>query len=956
MKYLTVLFLLLFNWIQGQDPYTIKHSIEEGLPTSNVYSAMEDSNGYIWFGTDVGVLRFDGYEFEHYSTDDGLSDNEVFKTFEDNQNRIWFITLNGIPSYYKDGQFQNTKNNSLLKEAAHSKMMVEVYEHNGNLCVLHRDGNISKIDFKDKKVTRSKTEAAIYGYWDINSNIHYLNIDSVIDASNNTEYAFDESMYSSGNYRLITHQGRYLFSIKNKIYEFKDGKSKKVNSYEKAAEFIHLSSIDDELWIGTRDGLIISSGNNYQHYFNNLVVSYVLKDSEGNYWITTLNDGIKFIPNFNIKTNALLEGTLKVNALQKDTDHKLWIGTENGIYTLNNQDLNSTPKFINGLDDYIKKIRHYLGKTIAIGNSSITMFESEKISTFDFGANDFYYNGEKYYFSSSVVFAYDVSQLYMFPLIRNTNAKTSKLLSNNTIVRKRTNVIVPVENNNILFGTSTGLFRYERDSLYHVKPLVESLNTSIQDILYDSDNKRKIIATNSKGVTIFSNDKLHQLTKKQCLSSNTCYAIEPWKKSYLVATNKGVDRILIQDGAYKIKNLNPFLGIKNQKINDIEVVDSLIYLATDKGLLTFNSEALSKTFVKPRLVLEEIRINDSIQSNLSSLKHRQNNLSLSFTGISFSDYGNLNYEYRSNSGPWTPVENRNLEIKNLPPGQHDIELRTSGNSGLWSDSKHISLSIKPPFYKTIPFLLIVVLIIGLIIYLGVGKRIKSIEKAFNKERKIFNAKQEKMTLEKQIVELEQKALRMQMNPHFVFNALNTIKGYYSGGETKEANKYIGQFSKLLRLILENDKRLISLKKEIEIISLYVGLIQLRYVDVFSFKIIIDPEINTSEVGIPTLILQPLVENAIIHGLAPLNEKGELFIEFKKKGKLMICKVLDNGIGYSKSLSKKLNGKKLSKAIQITKERIAIENNHSITNDFVIRDRLRTNGTEVVIKLPLINFW
>jgi LytS/YehU family sensor histidine kinase len=115
-------------------------------------------------------------------------------------------------------------------------------------------------------------------------------------------------------------------------------------------------------------------------------------------------------------------------------------------------------------------------------------------------------------------------------------------------------------------------------------------------------------------------------------------------------------------------------------------------------------------------------------------------------------------------------------------------------------------------------------------------------------------------------------------------------------------------------------------------------------------------LNVREVGIPTLILQPLVENAIIHGLAPMNESGELLIEFEKKTNRLVCKVIDNGIGYSKSLNKNLNGKKTSKAIQITKERIALENNYSVTNDFMIRDRLNSKGTEVVINLPLLNFW
>jgi len=130
-----ILFFLAFNIIIAQDPYSIKYSIDEGLPTSNIYCAFEDSSGYIWFGTDVGVLKFDGYNFEHYSTDDGLGDNEVFKIYEDSNHRIWFLTLNGQLSFYYNGVFENTKNNDLLKRASHNRMIVDAYQKNKDIFI-----------------------------------------------------------------------------------------------------------------------------------------------------------------------------------------------------------------------------------------------------------------------------------------------------------------------------------------------------------------------------------------------------------------------------------------------------------------------------------------------------------------------------------------------------------------------------------------------------------------------------------------------------------------------------------------------------------------------------------------------------------------------------------------------------------------------------------------------------
>jgi len=954
LRLLLPFFILNLFIVFGQNPYTIDYSIDDGLPTSNIYSVFEDDSGYIWFGTDVGVLKYDGYTFEHLSTDDGLGDNEVFKMYKDAENRIWFMTLNGQLSYYLNGTFTNIKNNELLKKASHAKIITDIYEVDDDLFILYRDGLVSKLNLVAQTLEKHQSENAVFGHWKVGSKFYYLSLDSVFDIKSGERTYFHDLINSSKNYRLMNFNQQQYFSISNHMYEFKNASIN--HSFDVHDDIIHMSNIDDQMWLGTRSGLLIKSINSLKHYFKNDVVSYVLKDSQKNYWVTTLNNGIKFIPNIEVARYSFHEGQSKITAIEAK-DNKIYAGTENGLVSFNTNHITSKINIDHISTDYIKKIRLYQNRIFSIGNTSIDILSEQGRERLNFGANDFYFDGEHYYFSSSVVFKFEPEDIYTFPRLRKQSGLRAKGISLNTIFRKRTNVIAPYKKNALFFGTSTNLAFYDSIDIQTINENASELNTSILNLYYDDNRDFLVVATNSKGISILQQDSIkYHISKKQNLSSNTCYAIHPLANDYLIGTNKGLDKISLTTNSFEVQNLNSLLGIKNEKINDIEVVDSMIWLATDLGLLSFHRDNLVSSQTQPSLVIESIFINDKKSIDLSELKSHENNLKINFTGISYKDYGELTYQYKDNNEPWFDLESRSLEIKNLSTGEHDIKIRVKGRNQLWSNSNGISLYIKPPFYKTIPFLLLVSLFVASLVYFIVGERIKSIQKAFNKERLILKEKQEKTILEKQMVDLEQKALRMQMNPHFVFNALNTIKGYYSGGEIKEANKYIGQFSKLMRLILENDKRLISLKKEIEILELYIKLIQLRYVDVFSYTINVDTNLEITEVGIPTLILQPIVENAIIHGLAPKNKKGDLSVDFVKQDDTLICKVTDNGVGFSNSKKNKLKNKTESKALEITRERIELENNSKDPSLFVIKDNDKGQGTEVILKLPIVKIW
>jgi tetratricopeptide (TPR) repeat protein len=220
---------------------------------------------------------------------------------------------------------------------------------------------------------------------------------------------------------------------------------------------------------------------------------------------------------------------------------------------------------------------------------------------------------------------------------------------------------------------------------------------------------------------------------------------------------------------------------------------------------------------------------------------------------------------------------------------------------------------------------------------------------------------EKIRLEKQLIELEQKALSLQMNPHFIFNSLNSISSFISKNDPVSAKKYLSKFASLMRLILENSREpFIPLQKEIETLTYYLELEQLRFENKFEFKIEIAPGIEINSVIIPPMLIQPQIENAIIHGVLPKEERGSILICFYLKDNNIICEVTDNGIGRKRSMELNYQNENLHKslALQVTEERLDAINAQADTDLAGISiidmtdEQHNSLGTKVVLNLPL----
>lgn len=331
----------------------------------------------------------------------------------------------------------------------------------------------------------------------------------------------------------------------------------------------------------------------------------------------------------------------------------------------------------------------------------------------------------------------------------------------------------------------------------------------------------------------------------------------------------------------------------SSEINQLLVHDSLLLFATNKGLGQIHIKQAFNEGVTIPVYIENLTIN-SVKCNYDSsltLDYNQNFIQITYKGINVKSEGKILYKYRLEGldSSWTYSNNTFVQFTTLPPGNYRFVVYALNSDGqISSNPAIIKFGINPPFYKTWWFNLGLVILIFSLTYLFYKQRIKSIQQQ-EKEKAEFSRK---------ISESELKALRAQMNPHFMFNAINSIQNFVLKNDSKSAQKYLTKFARLIRSVLENSKyELVWLNKEVEALELYVELEALRSSFSFDYEIVLEDSLSAENLFIPPMIIQPYIENAILHGITPLSDrKGLLTIKFSKEGSVLKCIIDDNGIG------------------------------------------------------------
>ncbi len=449
-----------------------------------------------------------------------------------------------------------------------------------------------------------------------------------------------------------------------------------------------------------------------------------------------------------------------------------------------------------------------------------------------------------------------------------------------------------------------------------------------------------------------------------------------------------------------VQQFNQFDGLQHLEFNFwsyLKTFDGKFLFGSTNGLNIFDPTQVANQVAKASPTITKIKIDSKVFERIfldekkesisvseikfiPELDHDQNNISFSLALLEYSAPSKSGFKYQLINHDEQPISvtgENEATYKNLSPGDYTFEVFALNSDGVKSkNSSTINFTIMPPWYNTWWFYLLVFSSTIGSIFIYYKRRIKQITEWAKMETKVANSqkenaemeaqiandKKQKAEMETQIAENKMAALRAQMNPHFIFNSLNSINSYILNNDISQASIYVGKFSKLMRMILNLSAfPVISVEKEIEILKLYMEVEQLRFKKPFEFEFKInEDEVDPFDTEVPTMLLQPFVENSIWHGLAAKEDGvGKITIQMTSENDLLKCVVKDNGIGREAAAKiKKQKGRAhKSKALDIVKDRLRIlhanaTDHHTIEIIDLKDPNGNATGTAVEIVLPL----
>lgn len=953
LKKIVFLLFLSTGFLFAQNPYYIPIDNSSGLPSNSIYDIFQDSKGFMWFATGKGLCRYDGNFTKTYTSEFQTSKSGSCIQ-EDIYGRVWYENFDGFLYYVENDELktiQQTKPLGYFRYGITKKFLL----------VLESDG----VRFYDLKTLKPIKKVALK-----------LNFLSFVYNSDDKLYVLDDKFYEIDDVGIVKsyeypinfksdfnapilqkhNNGIVIISkFSNKYYYFENGKFEK-KEFPFLVDFIqNLATTTNNIWLCTTKGVIKFNTQTleYKNYFSNKNISFIYLDKQNNYWISTINEGVYFIENFDTK---IIELPSKPTVLSKSKT-ELLVGTENErLFSINPNNLSYKSIYKGELNHIVNQLfQDESSENTYFTSSGLKILKNSKVKDLKFGAVKSITKIDDKYFSFAASNASGV-----FTNKRNSKSKWDIVFKKYDKIKiddfDRLNLVVfsngkstvyNPKNETIYFATNTGLIdfsekgsneiKYKNETIYFVK--LDYYN----GMLYGFSSNEKIYTINAK-------NEIKPYILPDNLVKDKIERISLKDHFLFFFTSDAVYELDLENNALR-KILTLTKGID---ITSVEILNDEYYFASSKGII-IKSDATNKVNFAPKLFINKITVNDEKNSlkNNSKLSYSENNIKINFTVLSHIPNEKYKVLYSINNSKWNVLEaeNRNLILSSLAPNDYEIRLKIDDKN--CASIETINFNIAKPFWLN-PFLLSAIAILLLLILYSLYKwQICKIEQKNKLEL-------DKINLEKNVNQSKLKAIKSQMNPHFFYNALNTLQSYILSNEKKQAVDYLSKFSNLTRTILEmTEKDFISVSDEIKTLRLYLDIEKARFEEDFTYEIHTNSASDNDLIKIPTMLLQPYVENAIKHGLLHKQGKKELHISFEKTNDIVTITIDDNGIGRQKST--KLNAIKnknhISFATEATQNRIDLLNQYTHKNiSIVIVDKTnpleQSLGTTVILEIPI----
>lgn len=975
-------FGLCFYAHSQQEAYLRHYGVKEGIANSTVYYSMQDSRGFLWFCTETGVNRFDGHQFETFTLENGLADNTNFKCVEDSRGRVWFLSFNGRLCYFLNERFYTEESDNSLQFKSGGSFLFDLQEDESggiwfstsaglyiydgaavrkvrepgntyipnNVTLTKRDGLLTRF--------RIKIEKRVVTPYFLNIKIPMGKSLKVSRKITGMPYA-DSSVIPMRHTSQIIEKSQIAYISKHYLLAYNEDSLRVLLSDRDLGIYDDFTSFYYDcgtLWLGTfNNGLYkiedpFSPKRNISRVFKNAIITSILKDSEGNFWFSSREDGIFFMSK-NARAFTRIEPFFIptrhsfYSVAVTDSPFCMAAGTSDGSIVLFDSSRHSrTFKVPNpGPLNRVLNLRFIDHRHLLIGSDHGTAIMDVSTGKHKIWIPDL--TAKKVDVKNKTILlagAYLISRI----------SEEGKL---DTISYDEKSSSVALLNDSVFyFGVKSGLYKYHssghKKELLYKEPFFKTL---IYNLVVE--NNKLWAGTNGNGVFIFRNDSLlSQLTVADGLPSNTAQQLRSDGNGNIwLATNNG---IAVIDAAtrrviYAIDSKN---GLSTSDVKDIAFYKNRAYLASPSGLTAFSLADLDFSSSPPPTYFTKVSFLDTVipSPRHIAFDYFKGFLTISFTSISFASPPDILYQYRaSEKENWIQTKAGNITLFAPEPGTYVIELRAKKNNSTWSKPVLLSVTVYPRFWQTWWFrgtIVLTVLLTGIFL---TRKRIAAVRM---RER-------EKNAISSQIAELERKALVNQMNPHFIFNSLNTVQDMILLKDQASALNYLTDFAQLMRGILNNSRKPnIPLSEEIAFIHQYLKLEIIRYNNSFNYTLHVDPELHPDEIVLPPMLIQPIVENAVKHGL-PATVGGEeaIKIQIGESDGMLNISVEDFGNGMSTSIdpAKKVTVKHESAAISVIKERLTFMRSvHGQAGKLIITDKTAHGGTgiKVEIYIPVNN--
>jgi len=936
---------------------TMKHyTVKDGLPSGTIYSMLNDSKGYMWLATDAGVSQFDGHKFTNFTLSDGLSDNEVIKIAEDSKGRIWLLGFSGTLSYYCNGKFFNPSNDTVLKKAKINGTYIYFFEDREYRLWFSTYGNYTIIDSNAVKIIEGSKEG-IHGEG-IVMNYSGGDIGILAPLSGNGIQGENCGLFVYSSMGRIRHilkynkeyrsrfcylpDGSVLFVSPEGIARQKDTAQQLILPITKElanTKIYGLSySSDNLLWIETKDkGIYCYNYNDLsaapKRYLENKGIADMAEDNEHNIWISTFGEGVYLLPAGYKNINNYYCGNYEkhnVYCVAKDKKGNIYTGHDGATVNVLKSGASSMLPFkkkemrfdntrVNslliheddiwiGTDDNLVHVYNPYNMGIKVRNLLHTDPGAKNMLTPAFGVKDLAWNQNNLLVCTGAAIYVPDTSVYVNNLFKPINKPD-----------KRYYCVYADKKGIIWYGASNGLYSYNgAGEINHASESIY-LSNNIYDIGETADSVL-VLASYGYGLLFYKEGKLLQhLTEADGLSSNLCRKVFVQSNNIYVATASGATRIAYSNGHIDaVKKFTTANGLLSNNMNGVYADDSEICFATQEGLTVLNTRMPEIKIAAPPVYITGIteKGKELLQDSNYVFSYNQNALQFSYTGISYRLPRDVIYQYRLTDGQvWMETKNTSIDIPYLAPGIYHFQLRAKISNGPVSDARSFYFTIEPPFWKTYWFAALcavsfIILVIVIARYLLWARKQSDLEQ---------------LKIKDQVAYLEQQALQAMMNPHFIFNVMNSIQHYINNNEKHEANLYLADFARLIRMNLDiSSKRYIPLDDEVAYLELYLSLERIRFGQKLTYNIAIDPGIDGDETLIPVMLLQPFIENAIWHGVMPKKENGHVQVDIKKEESGMIKIIItDDGIGLPVAKENTGAGIKThqSKGMKMTQQRL-----------------------------------